>query len=102
MIDDDLDKVNEARRRKRLPPLSRPQAENAIASAAGRQEPGFDINWFLIGLIINSSTDEPKYGTSEPSPSYSTPDTSSSSYSSDSGSSSFSDSGSGSSSSGSL
>jgi hypothetical protein len=85
MTDDELDKVNEARRRKGLPPLSRSQASSAAASAPNRHDAEFDINWFLINLVM--STDEPKTNpTSDPSPGYSPPDISSSSTS-DSGSS---------------
>jgi hypothetical protein len=43
----ELDKINEERRRKRLPPLSGPQASNAAASALNRQDGEFDMNWFF-------------------------------------------------------
>jgi hypothetical protein len=60
MTDDELDKINEQRQRKRLPPLSKSQASNAVASAPNRHEAEFDINWFLINLVMSGAVDEPK------------------------------------------
>lgn len=44
----DLDKINEERRRRGLPPLSRSQADTAVSS---RSDDSMDMNHFLIGYM---------------------------------------------------
>lgn len=54
----DLPKVNEARRRKGRPLLTREQATAASASAPA----DIDLNLFLISLIASSAFDSPGHG----------------------------------------
>jgi hypothetical protein len=102
MNDTEFEKINEARRRKGLPPLTKSQASTAVATAPNRYDAEFDINWLLINLAIRSASDTDKpspqaldTAISHPSPSSSTPDIGASFSYGDSGSGGSSDSGGG-------
>ena len=93
MTDYELEKINEERMRKGLPPLTRTQAATAVVSAPDRTSPGFNSFDFLIGYETGIGfTSEGMLGamfhhsfdphpTGDPTPSYTPPDTSSSSSS---------------------
>lgn len=83
MDDYDLEKINAERRRKGLPPLSRSQADSAVASRS--DDGGFDATHFLIGYMtgipmpsaagIIGAVMHPSPSQADCSPAYSAPDT---------------------------